>query len=69
MFDRLAKSKSSRAISLLSRMLQKAWPKQLQEESQLPDKERDEVLLNHLLTWSCWPGFLNFFGKIFTALI
>ena len=41
-------------------MLQKAWPLHHVE-----DKDRDDVLLKHLLTWQTWPGFLEFFGKSF----
>lgn len=44
-------------------MLDKAWPPQLKEDSELSEKEKDVILLKHLLTWSTWPGFLKFFGK------
>jgi hypothetical protein len=47
-------------------MLRKAWPTEKKEDNQLNDKEKDEVLLKHLLTWSTWPGFLKFFGKKFS---
>jgi hypothetical protein len=43
-------------------MLHKAWPPELNENSKSSGKEK--ILLNHLLTWSTWPGFLKFFGKL-----
>ena len=51
------------AIKLLSAMLHKAWPQQLNEGSELDEKSKHVILLKHLLTWSMWPGFLKFFGK------
>ncbi|CAB4012403.1 Hypothetical predicted protein [Paramuricea clavata] len=48
---------------LLGAMLNKSWPLELKEGSQLNDKEKEKILLNHLLTWSTWPGFLKFFGS------
>ena len=51
---------SRKCADLLSRMLQKAWPLHHVE-----DKDIDDVLLKHLLTWQTWPGFLEFFGKSF----
>ena len=58
-------STSTNGVELLSVMLQKAWPPQLKEASEqhLEDKQQDEILLNHLLTWITWPAFLKFFGK------
>ena len=44
-------------------MLDKAWPSKLKEDRELSEKEKDVILLKHLLTWSTWPGFLKFFGK------
>ena len=44
-------------------MLDKAWPSELKEGSKRNEKEKDVILLKHLLTWSTWPGFLKFFGK------
>ena len=44
-------------------MLDKGWPSKLNEDSELSEKEKDVILLKHLLTWSTWPGFLKFFGK------
>ena len=46
-------------------MLQTAWPPELKDEIQLNEEKKDEILLNHLLTWPTWPGFFNFFGKEF----
>ena len=48
-------------------MLRKAWPAELKEGSELNEKEKDEILLKHLLTWPTWPGFLKFFGKEFSV--
>lgn len=50
-------------------MLHKAWPTELKRESPLNEKEKDEILLRHLLTWSTWPGFLKFFGKKFMPVL
>ena len=46
-------------------MLHKAWPPELNNENQLDEEKQDEILLNHLLTWQAWPGFLKIFGKKF----
>jgi hypothetical protein len=48
-------------------MLGKAWPPELKEGSKTSEKERDEILLKHLLYWPTWPGFLTFFGKKFLS--
>jgi hypothetical protein len=50
-------------------MLHKAWPAELKEDSQLSEKEKGEILLKHLLTWTNWPGFLKFFGKKFSEQV
>ena len=58
MFGYLTDKPSQKCIDLLGRMLQKAWP------SRDGQKEvADDVLLENLLTWPTWPGFLEFFGK------
>ncbi|XP_028416584.1 E3 ubiquitin-protein ligase rnf213-alpha-like [Dendronephthya gigantea] len=44
-------------------MLEKSWPRELKGNCHMNEKERGEVLLRHLLTWSIWPGFLKFFGN------
>ena len=44
-------------------MLHKVWPTELNENTELDEKKKDEILLKHLLTWSTWHGFLKFFGK------
>lgn len=44
-------------------MLYKAWPPQLNENTELGEKEKDAILLKHLLTWPTWQGFLKFIGK------
>jgi hypothetical protein len=46
-------------------MLHKAWPPELNKDSESTEK----ILLNHLLTWPTWPGFLKFFGKQFTECV
>ena len=43
-------------------MLHKAWPPKLMDK-ELNEKEKDVILLKHLLTWSTWQGFLKFIGK------
>lgn len=50
------------AMKLLSAMLHNAWPSGLKDEK-LDEKEKDLILLKHLLTWSTWQGFLKFIGK------
>ena len=62
-FNDLTKNSSINTIKLLSTMLHKAWPPELNERSEMDEKEKDVVLLKHLLTWPTWPGFLKFFGK------
>ncbi|CAB4005504.1 Hypothetical predicted protein, partial [Paramuricea clavata] len=66
-FERLSRNSSTNAIRLLREMLRKAWPTEKKEDNQLNDREKDEVLLKHLLTWSTWPGFLKFFGSSSSA--
>ena len=61
--EHLSREKSSKAIKLLSAMMHKAWPDQLNLENDLSGKREREILLHHLLTWSSWPGFLKFIGK------
>ena len=44
-------------------MLCKVWPTELNENTELDEREEDETLLKHLLTWPTWQGFLKFIGK------
>ena len=44
-------------------MLHKVWPTELKENTKLDEREKDKILLKHLLTWSTWQGFLKFIGK------
>ena len=44
-------------------MLHKVWPRELNEGSKSDEKEKDAVLLKHLLTWPAWQGFLKSLGK------
>ena len=64
-FKILAHNKSTVALKILSSMLHKAWPPELNNANQLNEEIEDEILLNHLLTWQAWPGFLKIFGKKF----
>ena len=48
-------------------MLHKAWPHELNVESDLSGKKEREILLFHLLTWSTWPGLLKFISKCFIS--
>jgi hypothetical protein len=54
---------SEKGIALLREMLCKAWPTALKEDSKLDEKEKDDILVEHLLSWPTWPEFLKFFGK------
>ncbi|XP_046860850.1 E3 ubiquitin-protein ligase rnf213-alpha-like [Xenia sp. Carnegie-2017] len=63
-FEYFRQENSTSAMELLSVLLYKAWPDQLKEqEISLSSDREDRILLDHLLTWSVWPGFLKFIGS------
>ncbi|XP_046861644.1 E3 ubiquitin-protein ligase rnf213-alpha-like [Xenia sp. Carnegie-2017] len=63
-FEYLSQENSTKAMELLSVLLYKAWPDKLREEgASLSSKEKEKILLNHLLNWSVWPGFFKLIGS------